>query len=400
MTLHTDRRWLTVCLGIFLGVLSVNAAAIDPGTVEGQLTQGGKVYTLKHVYAWQQPGQAKEMWIYVTDVELPAAAAMHRFKPEELAREGRLRGVKLVINPTRPDLELIDGVRYEPNSLAWSFSGRDWQRLLVADKRVVGKLQYADNLGSDPWSLDVEFSAPVSGSGTLEHIAFLFQDTPAALVAFLCVALIAPAIWLARKSLAHYRIIQAIRTAPTVKTNSDARGLVKVVGEAQSGRVVPGGKAKPKDVWSRSATIQHRSSLSASSHYLSVEPILVQDATGGLIVDPRQAVIVPGTIEGTMHSDLDSEKPHRTRWSIRTGAPVFAIGIIHRGKHKPGETPSHGVLGKSDHGVLLLSAKTESRTLTRFHLRLWPMAVAAALCAWHGALLTVAVALPWMLEFR
>ena len=122
MTLHTDRRWLTVCLGIFLGVLSVNAAAIDPGTVEGQLTQGGKVYTLKHVYAWQQPGQAKEMWIYVTDVELPAAAAMHRFKPEELARKGRLRGVKLVINPTRPDLELIDGVRYEPNRVLKNLS--------------------------------------------------------------------------------------------------------------------------------------------------------------------------------------------------------------------------------------------------------------------------------------
>jgi PPK2 family polyphosphate:nucleotide phosphotransferase len=296
-----------------------------------------------------------------------------------------------------------------------------WQRLLVDDNHVVGKLQYA----STDFSLDVEFSAPVFGSdgkvqmlsgaqaqkspqaeafpafvsGTLEHIALLFQDVPAALVAMLvlCVALIAAAIWLARKSLAQYRIIQAIRTAPTVKTNSDARGLVKVVGEAQPGGEAPGGEAKPRDVWSQSETINQRS----SSHYLSVEPILVQDAAGGLIVDPRQAVIVPGTIEGTMHNDFfHSKKPDHTTWSIRSGAPVFAIGIIHRGKHRPGERPSHGALSKSDHGVLLLSAKTESRTLIRFHLRLWPMAAGAALCAWEGVHLMIAFVLPWTPQLR
>ena len=430
MTPHTSQRWLAVWLGIFLGVLSVNAAAIDPGTVKGQLTEGGKVYTLKHVYAWQPPMHLlprrahEQLWVYVTDTELPAAAAQDRFKPEQLAKENRFRGVKLVIYPANLDLGSLYADIYGPDGSSNYGIGAPsiWQRLLVEDNRVVGKLQYA----STDFSLDVEFSAPVFGSdgkvqtlsgaqapkspqaeafpnfvsGTLEHIALLFQDVPAALVAklLLCVALIAAAIWLARKSLAHYRIIQAIRTAPTVKANSDARGLVKVVGEAQPGGKVPGGEAKPKDVWSQTDSYGGKLQRYRSSVHVSVEPILVRDTTGGLIVDPQQAVIVPGTIEGTMPGDPDSSS--HTIWSIRTGAPVFAIGIIHRGKHKLGETPSHGALGKSDHGVLLLSAKTESRTLTRFHLRLWPTAAGAVLCAWEGVHGMIAFVLPWTSPLR
>jgi len=437
MTLRTDRRWLTVCLGIFLGVLSVNAAATDPGTVEGQLTRGGHVYTLKHVYAWQPPMHLlprparNQLWVYVTNTELPAWAWRERGKPAQLAKENRFRGVKLVIYPDDLSLNVLYADIYGPDgsSNLGAVAPSIWQRLLVDDNRVVGKLQYA----STDFSLDVEFSAPVfdsdgklqmlSGaqaqkspqaeafpafvSGILEHIALLFQDVPAALMSgesrlvamlVLCVALIAAAIWLARKSLAHYRIIQAVRTAPTVKTNSDARGLVKVVGEAQPSREVPEGEAKPRAVWSQFESYGGKLQRYRRSVHVSVEPILVRDTTGGLIVDPQRAVIVPGAIEGTGYGDLDSTS--RFTSSILTGAPVFAIGIIHRGKHRPGETPSHGVLGKSDHGVLLLSAKSESQTLTRFHLRLWPMVAGAALCAWEGVHLVIAFVLPWTPQLR
>ena len=91
MTPHTSHRWLAVCLGIFLGVLSANAAAIDTGTVKGQLTYEGKVYTLKHVYAWQPYAQTDELWVYLTDAELPAAAAQSMGKANQLANENRLR---------------------------------------------------------------------------------------------------------------------------------------------------------------------------------------------------------------------------------------------------------------------------------------------------------------------
>ena len=159
---HTVRHWLTVCLSIFLGVLCMNAAAIDPGTVKGTFSHGGKAYPLKHVYAWQPYAQAEELWVYVTDAEVPPAAAQDRFKPDELAKENRFRGVKLVINPASPDLKSLKAKPYAPGEggMLTASGGPQWQRLSVADKRVVGKLKYE---GSD-WALDAEFSAPVFGS--------------------------------------------------------------------------------------------------------------------------------------------------------------------------------------------------------------------------------------------
>ena len=171
MTLHTNRHWLIVCLSIFLGILSMNAAAIDPGTVKGSLTYKGKVYSLQHVYAWQPPGQAEELWVYVTDAELPAAAAQDRFEPAKLADEDRFRGVKLIIHPTKADLKSLNMVLYAPGdrSSLQASGGSRWQRLLVGNKRVVGKLQYED---SDKFSLDVEFSAPVFGaSGKMQTLS-------------------------------------------------------------------------------------------------------------------------------------------------------------------------------------------------------------------------------------
>ena len=160
---HTDRRWLTVCLGIFLGVLSMNATAIDPGAVKGKFTHKGKDHPLKHVYAWQPYAQAEELWVYVTDAEVPAAAAKDLVKPAELAKQNRFRGVKLVIDPTNPDLNSLNAVPYAPGeSGTFTASGTSpkWEHLRVGDKRVAGKLKFERG----DWSLDAEFSAPVYGS--------------------------------------------------------------------------------------------------------------------------------------------------------------------------------------------------------------------------------------------
>jgi hypothetical protein len=119
----------------------MNATAIDPGTVKGKLTHKGKDYPLKHVYAWQPHAQAEELWVYVTDAEVPAAAAKDLVKPAELARENRFRGVKLVIHPTKPDLNSLQAVPYAPGEsgmLTASGTSPKWQRLVVGDKRVAG----------------------------------------------------------------------------------------------------------------------------------------------------------------------------------------------------------------------------------------------------------------------
>lgn len=169
--LCSDRRWLTVSLSILLGVLSMNAAAIDPATVKGTFSHGGKTYALKHAYAWQPYGQAEALWIYLTDAEVPAAAAKDPMQPPKLAREGRFRGVKFVINPTKTDLSKLEADIYagEGSTVTGSgFSG--WQHLRVGDKRVVGKVKYAERDGD--WSLDAEFSAPVFGSsGNLQTLS-------------------------------------------------------------------------------------------------------------------------------------------------------------------------------------------------------------------------------------
>ena len=92
---------------------------------------------------------------------MPAAAAKDLLKPGELAREGRFRGVRFLINPTNTDLTKLEAYIYAEEGGTVTGSGVSlWQHLRVGDKRVVGKVKYDDS----DWSLDAEFSAPVFGS--------------------------------------------------------------------------------------------------------------------------------------------------------------------------------------------------------------------------------------------
>jgi len=158
------RQAIPACACIALALLAVNAAAIDPGTVKGRLTYEGKAYVLRHVYAWQPPLQAGELWIYLTDNPLPPLAAQHDSRPEELAREKRFGGAKLIIRPLKPRLEDMKGVIYAHREDGYSVDkfnfGPGWQSLIVGERRVAGKIrsQWMN------WTLEAEFSAPVSGS--------------------------------------------------------------------------------------------------------------------------------------------------------------------------------------------------------------------------------------------
>ena len=163
---------LAAGLSLLLAVLSAAAAPADPATVKGRFTYGGKVYVLQHVYAWQPPFQGEELWIYVTDNPLPPAAAQHDSLPEQLAREKRFGGVKLIVRPVQPRREDMKGVVYAPREDGYSVDtfnfGPTWQRLTVENQRVAGKI--ASKWMN--WTLDVEFSAPVLGStGKVQTIA-------------------------------------------------------------------------------------------------------------------------------------------------------------------------------------------------------------------------------------
>lgn len=165
------RRWARLLAYLWLAAMPAYAVAIDPGTVKGRLTYDGKVYDLKHVYAWQPPLQTSELWIYLTDQSLPPEAARHGSLPEELARDGRFGGIKLIIHPGKPRLDDIRGVVYAPRDDRFSLDkfnfGPSWQALTVANRRVSGKA----NTKWMSWTLEVEFSAPVFGStGTVRTL--------------------------------------------------------------------------------------------------------------------------------------------------------------------------------------------------------------------------------------
>lgn len=165
--LRTGHRWLTVCLGIVLGVLSLDAAAIDPGTIKGTFTIKGKVFKLQNVYAWQPPAQADELWVYLTDGKLPPEAVKQGGSTiEKLVAKGGFNVVKLIVHPTKPDLNALQARLDWPDDasiVTRSGSLPIWQQLQVGGRRVAGKLQYK-HTGFDDWALDAEFSAPVFGA--------------------------------------------------------------------------------------------------------------------------------------------------------------------------------------------------------------------------------------------
>lgn len=177
---HANHRWFAVCLGIVVGVVSMNAAAFDAGTVKGQFSYDGKVYHLKHVYAWRSSAQAEELWIYLTDAELPAAAAQDYARLKELVGQGRVHGVKLVAHANKPDPTTLAGTLllpvpagYEDMPAFWgSANAGGWKRLKLGDKRVVGSVFVSADAGlfssgshrfadTQAWSLEAEFSAPI-----------------------------------------------------------------------------------------------------------------------------------------------------------------------------------------------------------------------------------------------
>jgi hypothetical protein len=160
---------LIACLAIV--VLSAHVAAAQPGTVKGRLTYGDKVYNLQHVYAWQPPLQDEELWIYLTDQPLPPAAAQDGSLPEELARNNRFGGIKLIVHPVEPRLGDMKGVVYAPRDGRFSLDkfnfGPDWQALTITKRRVTGKARTKWM----SWTLEAEFNAPVEGStGTVRRI--------------------------------------------------------------------------------------------------------------------------------------------------------------------------------------------------------------------------------------
>ena len=59
--------------------------------------------------------------------------------------------------------ELLLGKEDSPGGEVVFGAGGDkyWERLSLGDNRIVGKLRHVKEAGSPPWTLEVEFSAPI-----------------------------------------------------------------------------------------------------------------------------------------------------------------------------------------------------------------------------------------------
>ncbi len=74
----------------------------QPGTAAGTLTVDGKVYELRHAYAFTQPGffdpKKKDVVLHLVDVPVPAAILADRFGPRDLIKAGKLHGLTVTID--------------------------------------------------------------------------------------------------------------------------------------------------------------------------------------------------------------------------------------------------------------------------------------------------------------
>jgi hypothetical protein len=196
--------------------------------------------------------------------------------------------------------------------------------------------------------------------------------------------LLALAVWLALKAYPLGRIVHALHTAPPATVRSDAQGTIKVYGHAFPGSDhAPSSLTRTPYVWCVYSKFDSRSIRGAgSSGSYSVAPILVRDATGECVVNPQEATVLHTLIKGKSASHMFGGSTSESERLILPGDAVIAIGELRRKTEKvnPG-APATFQLRKARGGVLLVSGKSERRTLVRFHLLFWPAVVAAALCA-------------------
>lgn len=228
----------------------------------------------------------------------------------------------------------------------------------------------------NPQTSDIAPYTPTS----FDYLVDFFHSMPAAWILICAVALVGLAIWLTRRWLPYSRIIDGLKSAPLVTTDSTVTGLVKLVGQAQPGGDDSAGYFnKASYVWSVSETLDTRSkgALRKTGSY-SVAPMLIRDSAGDCVVDPQEAVVVPAVTTGKVDRHIFSGDTYHTKKLIRPGDPVIALGQIRREQARESNAPRR--LRKSDSGVLLYSGKSEQRTLLRFRLFFWSTFGAMSLC--------------------
>lgn len=157
------------------------AYAIDQGTVQGTLAINGEEVRLTHSYAHLHDNAEgllrfpKELRIVLADREIPQPSLRGIvFLPVgDLAREGKVRGLLITLDPGAPGMVLVTLLAKPPSPghslmtlTLGDAGGKVISGLLVSRVRVSGEIRHADSSGrtdDDPPGLafSAKFSAPL-----------------------------------------------------------------------------------------------------------------------------------------------------------------------------------------------------------------------------------------------
>jgi hypothetical protein len=157
----TEMKIILFCLG-FLAMSIQQAFGIDPGMAQGSLRLKGETIPLTRAYAHLHDNvegildHTRELRIVLADREIPQSALAGIYMPvEQMALEGRVKGILIEFDPDKPDV--VDLTVLETHDPGEDLStgtvdagGKNaFKRLVIKNRRVVGEMEQDDLQGTD-----------------------------------------------------------------------------------------------------------------------------------------------------------------------------------------------------------------------------------------------------------
>jgi hypothetical protein len=159
------RRFLSIAALALVSFTGTGQGA-DADAVKGSFTVAGKTYKLAHVYARRQPSMTEKgqtvVVILMTDTEVPKSVVDDKYRLDltDLAREGKLHGVSVTLDP---DGKLTGtGFNYAKEFGGAFVNTADQQKsqVKIDGTRAEGSLSGNGSIGTDKW----EYTASVKAT--------------------------------------------------------------------------------------------------------------------------------------------------------------------------------------------------------------------------------------------
>ena len=155
--------WALLTLVVFVSAL---AFAAQPGTVQGKITFNGKTVPLSFVYAWKEldyGGKKVKTNLLLSAEKVPDAAMSDMFGLNDLAKAGKLHGVKVTFNA---DGDIVSGMLYT-DATEGGYVGvsgmHNFEKKVMTSTSIEGRLsmEKEDHALGLKFFYDATFKAPI-----------------------------------------------------------------------------------------------------------------------------------------------------------------------------------------------------------------------------------------------